>query len=74
MNEPLLRVEDLSLSFPALRGERTLVLDRVSFGVGRQETVALVGESGSGGSCWRAAICSRSTKRRSGGTAAGRSR
>jgi oligopeptide/dipeptide ABC transporter ATP-binding protein len=48
MNEPLLRVEDLSLSFPALRGERTLVLDRVSFDVGRQETVALVGESGSG--------------------------
>jgi oligopeptide/dipeptide ABC transporter ATP-binding protein len=44
----LLRVEDLSLSFPALRGNRTLVLDRVSFDVGRQETVALVGESGSG--------------------------
>jgi oligopeptide/dipeptide ABC transporter ATP-binding protein len=44
----LLRVEDLSLSFPALRGRRTLVLDRVSFEVGRQETVALVGESGSG--------------------------
>jgi oligopeptide/dipeptide ABC transporter ATP-binding protein len=44
----LLRVEDLSLSFPALRGNRTLVLDRVSFDVGREETVALVGESGSG--------------------------
>jgi peptide/nickel transport system ATP-binding protein len=45
---PLLEVEDLSLSFPALRGERTMVLDRVSFDVGRRETVALVGESGSG--------------------------
>jgi peptide/nickel transport system ATP-binding protein len=44
----LLRVEDLSLSFPALRDNRTLVLDRVSFEVGHQETVALVGESGSG--------------------------
>jgi oligopeptide/dipeptide ABC transporter ATP-binding protein len=44
----LLRVEDLSLSFPALRGNRTTVLDRVSFEVIRQETVALVGESGSG--------------------------
>jgi peptide/nickel transport system ATP-binding protein len=46
--EALLRVEDLSVSFPALRGERTPVLDRVSFEVGHQETVALVGESGSG--------------------------
>ena len=44
----LLRVEDLSVSFPALRGERTLVLDRVCFEIGAQETVALVGESGSG--------------------------
>ncbi len=44
----LLEVEDLSVSFPALRGARTTVLDRVSFSVGRQETVALVGESGSG--------------------------
>ncbi len=47
-SEILLRVEDLSVSFPALRGDRTQVLDRVSFEVGRQETVALVGESGSG--------------------------
>lgn len=45
---PLLVVEDLSLSFPALRGGRTLVLDRVSFHVLRSETLGLVGESGSG--------------------------
>jgi oligopeptide/dipeptide ABC transporter ATP-binding protein len=44
----LLRVEELSVSFPALRGGRTPVLDRVSFDVGSSETVALVGESGSG--------------------------
>ncbi len=44
----LLRVENLSVSFPALRGGRVQVLDRVSFDVGRRETVALVGESGSG--------------------------
>jgi peptide/nickel transport system ATP-binding protein len=48
VGEPLLRVEDLSVSFPTLRGDRTPVLDRVSFEIGRQETVALVGESGSG--------------------------
>jgi oligopeptide/dipeptide ABC transporter ATP-binding protein len=48
MTEPLLQVEELSVSFPALRGGRTQVLDRVSFEVGRSETVALVGESGSG--------------------------
>lgn len=46
--EPLLRVEDLSVSFPALRGERTRILDRVGFQVSRSETVGLVGESGSG--------------------------
>jgi peptide/nickel transport system ATP-binding protein len=44
----LLRVEDLSVSFPALRGKRTPVLDRVSFEIGHKATVALVGESGSG--------------------------
>jgi oligopeptide/dipeptide ABC transporter ATP-binding protein len=45
---PLLAVEELSVSFPALRGGRTRVLDRVSFDVGQSETVGLVGESGSG--------------------------
>jgi oligopeptide/dipeptide ABC transporter ATP-binding protein len=45
---PLLSVDGLSVSFPALRGERLRVLDGVSFDVGHSETVALVGESGSG--------------------------
>jgi peptide/nickel transport system ATP-binding protein len=45
---PLLQLEDLSLSFPALRGDRTLVVDGVSFDVARSETLGLVGESGSG--------------------------
>jgi peptide/nickel transport system ATP-binding protein len=44
----LLQVEELSLSFPALRGGRTQVLDSVSFDVSRSETLGLVGESGSG--------------------------
>lgn len=44
----LLGVQELSLSFPALRGGRTQVLDRVSFDVRRSETLSLVGESGSG--------------------------
>jgi oligopeptide/dipeptide ABC transporter ATP-binding protein len=46
--ESLLQVEELSVSFPTLRGGRTRVLDRVSFEVERSSTVALVGESGSG--------------------------
>lgn len=46
--ETLLRVDDLSVSFPALRGGRTRVLDGVSFDVHARETLALVGESGSG--------------------------
>jgi ABC-type dipeptide/oligopeptide/nickel transport system ATPase component len=45
---PILRVENLSVSFPGLREERVRVLDGVSFDVHRPETVALVGESGSG--------------------------
>ena len=46
--EPLLRVEDLSVSFPVPHRPRLSVLDRVGFEVGRSETVGLVGESGSG--------------------------
>jgi ABC-type dipeptide/oligopeptide/nickel transport system ATPase component len=44
----VLKVDNLTVSFPGLRGERHQVLDGVSFEVGRPETVALVGESGSG--------------------------
>ena len=45
---PLLRVEDLSVSFPVLQGGRAMVLDGVGFEVRNSETVGLVGESGSG--------------------------
>lgn len=47
-SQPLLAVDGLSVSFPALRGGRTRVLDGVSFDVHARETLALVGESGSG--------------------------
>ncbi len=56
MSDPILAVEELSLSFPGLREERVPVLDRVSFDVRRPETVALVGESGSGKSVTALAI------------------
>ena len=45
--DELLRVEHLSISFPAREG-RVAVVDDVSFDVRREETVGLVGESGSG--------------------------
>ena len=47
--EPILEVDELSVSFPAA-GEhrRQRVVDGVSFQVGPAETVGLVGESGSG--------------------------
>jgi len=45
--EPLLSVHDLSVAFR--QGAReTLAVDRISFDIGKGETVALVGESGSG--------------------------
>jgi ABC-type dipeptide/oligopeptide/nickel transport system ATPase component len=47
-DEPILKVDGLTASFPGLRDERVQVLDDVSFDVRRPETVALVGESGSG--------------------------
>jgi len=47
MSEPLLRIEDLSVSFRQ-SGQETLAVDRVSFDIKPRETVALVGESGSG--------------------------
>ncbi len=45
--DELLRVRDLSISFPG-RDRRVAVVDNASFDVRREETVGLVGESGSG--------------------------
>ena len=47
-DEPILKVDGLSVSFPACATSARQVLDGVSFEVGRPESVALVGESGSG--------------------------
>ncbi|MFC5813760.1 dipeptide/oligopeptide/nickel ABC transporter permease/ATP-binding protein [Nonomuraea harbinensis] len=46
--EPLLRVRDLSVSFPTGPGERADVVSGVSFDLGRRRMLGLVGESGSG--------------------------
>src|SRR2546426_12596035 len=53
--EPLIRVEDLTKHFPVTRGlliARTTgqvkAVDGISFTIGRQETLGLVGESGCG--------------------------
>lgn len=47
MVAPVLKVQDLSVTFPAGRGV-THVVDRVSFELGRGEILGIVGESGSG--------------------------
>jgi len=47
INQPLLAVTDLSVSFHQ-QGADVLAVDRISFEIGRGECVALVGESGSG--------------------------
>ncbi|NIM95331.1 MAG: ATP-binding cassette domain-containing protein [Anaerolineales bacterium] len=47
MSEPLIRVQDLSLSFPN-EDERFLILDSVTFDIYPHEVLGLVGESGSG--------------------------
>ena len=49
-NETLLTVRDLSVTFAVGKGERFTAVDRVSFDLNRGETLALVGESGSGNS------------------------
>ncbi len=49
MNPELLRVEDLSVSFPSANGKsRNTVVDRVFFSIYENEFLGLVGESGSG--------------------------
>ncbi len=53
--EPLLRVSDLSIAFPAVHGDIEIV-DRVSFDVRPSETMGLVGESGCGKSLTAMAI------------------
>ncbi len=47
MGEPLLSIEDLTLTFPGPYG-RQRILDRVSFDLQPHEIMGLVGESGSG--------------------------
>ncbi len=46
--QPLLEVKDLSVAFRLADNVEALAVDRVSFSVGRGETLALVGESGCG--------------------------
>jgi microcin C transport system ATP-binding protein len=48
INQPLLAIRDLSVSFHQQQGADVLAVDRVSFEIERGECVALVGESGSG--------------------------
>ncbi len=48
-SEPLLRVRDLSVVFPARRGNPPVhAVDQVSFDIDQGQTLGLVGESGSG--------------------------
>ncbi|MGE0852057.1 MAG: ABC transporter ATP-binding protein [Hyphomicrobiaceae bacterium] len=56
MSEPLLTVENLSISFPGGSGGRIGVVDRVGFTIKAGETLALVGESGCGKSMTALAI------------------
>jgi oligopeptide/dipeptide ABC transporter ATP-binding protein len=46
--KPLVRVENLSVDIPLMRGAKIPIVDDVSFSIGVGERVALVGESGSG--------------------------
>ncbi len=46
-NHPILKVENLSIRFPKIHGQRRLV-QNISFDIGLDEVLGLVGESGSG--------------------------
>ena len=46
-NEPLLKIEDLTISFPE-NGQQNLVVDHISFSLEEGEILGIVGESGSG--------------------------
>lgn len=56
MTEPLLKVENLSISFPRPGGGSTTVLQNLSFDLARGESLGVVGESGSGKSMTALAI------------------
>ena len=56
-NEPLLRVEDLSVVFPT-RKQRLIAVDQVSFSIQRGEILGVVGESGAGKSITGNAVMS----------------
>ena len=55
MSKPILRVENLTVTFPA-RGARAPVVDAISLSVAQGEVLALVGESGCGKSMTALAI------------------
>lgn len=48
MTEELLTVENLAVHFPLGKGRVVKAVDGVSFGIGKGETLGLVGESGCG--------------------------
>ena len=56
MNEPILQVEDLSVTFPGPDGRAMTVLENVSFSIGKGEVLGIVGESGCGKSLTASAI------------------
>lgn len=55
-NEPLLRVESLSVAFPKPEGGEKTVVNRISFSVEEGEILGIAGESGSGKSMTALAV------------------
>ncbi len=56
MNPPLLKLDELRVSYAVGGGERVRAVDGVSFNIARGETLALVGESGCGKSSLARAV------------------